>query len=50
MTEEVKEGKHEEELVKVMMKRKVVGCINKEEAAVFQNFMRDKMIVLVEKM
>ena len=50
MTEEVEEGKHEEELVEEMIKRKVVGCINEEEAAAFQNFMRDKMIVLVEKM
>ena len=50
MTEEVEEEKHEEELVEVMMKRKVVGCINKEEAVAFQNFVRDKMIVLVERM
>ena len=47
---EVEEEKHEEESVEVAMKRKVVGCINKEEAAAFQNFVRDKMSVLVERM
>ena len=50
MTGEVKEEKYEEEVVEAMMKRKAVGCINKEEAAGFQNFLRDKMIVLVERM
>ena len=33
-----------------MRKRKIGGCINKQEAAAFQNFLRDKMMELVEQM
>ena len=48
--EEIEEEEDEEELYEVMMKRKIGGCINKQEAGAFQNFVRDKMIVLVERM
>ena len=31
-------------------KRKVIGCINPQEAAEFQNFVKDKMEELVDEM
>ena len=48
--EEGNEEEDEEELDEATMKRKIVGCINKEEAEAFQNFVREKIIILVEKM
>ena len=49
IAEEVEEDEEEERLDEVMRKRKSGGCINKQEAATFQNFMSD-MMELVEQM
>ena len=49
IAQEVEREVYEEDSDQTTMKRKVVGCINKEEAAVFQNFVRNKMIILVKR-
>ena len=38
------------EIEETTLKQKVIGYINKEEAAGFQAYVQDKMVVLVEKM
>ena len=50
IAEEAEEEEDEEVLDQATMKRKIVSCIKKEEVVAFQNFMRDKMIILVERM
>ena len=40
----------EEKTEETMRKRKAMGCINLQEAAEFQNFVKDKMEELVEEM
>ena len=51
VAEEFEEEEGEEEKAEeTMRKRKVVGCINLQEVAEFQNFVRDKMTELVEEM
>ena len=47
---EVEEDEDEEELDETTMKKKIIGCINKEEVAAFQDYVRSKMIVLGEKL
>ena len=47
---EVEEDEDEEEFDETIMKRKIIRFINKEEAAAFQDYVRNKMIVLVEIM
>ena len=44
------EEEDKEKTEETMRKRKVVGCINLQEAAEFQNFVKDKMEELVEEM
>ena len=43
------EEEDEEKTEETTRKRKVVGCINLQEAAEFQNFVKDKMEELVEE-
>ena len=49
MVQEVEEEEDKEEIDETMTKRKIVGCINKEEAAAFQEYVQNRMIILVEK-
>ena len=44
------EEEYEEKTEETTRKRKAVGCINLQEAAKFQNFVKDKMEELVEEM
>ena len=44
------EEDYEEKTEETTRKRKVIGCINPQEAAEFQNFVTDKMEELVDKM
>ena len=48
--EDIEEEEEDIEIKETMAKRKIVGCLNKEEAATFQEYVQNKMIVLVEKM
>ena len=48
--EEIEEEEEDVEVGEMTAKCKIVGCINKEEATVFQEYVQNKMIVLVEKM
>ena len=50
MVEDVEEEDEDIDIEEISSKQKVVSCINKEEAAGFQVYVQDKMIVLVEKM
>ena len=47
---EEEDNEHEERTEESTRKRKVVGCINPQEAAEFQNFIKDKMEELVDEM
>ena len=51
MDEELEEEEeYKEKTEETTRKRKVVGCINLQEAAEFQNFVKHKMEELVEEM
>ena len=45
---EEEEEEYKERMEKVTRKRKVIGCINPQEAAEFQNFIKGKMVELVD--
>ena len=47
---EEEEEEYEEKTEETMRKRKAIGCINPQEAAEFQNFVKDKMEELVDEM
>ena len=47
---EEEEEENEERMEESTRKRKVIGCINPQEAAEFQNFIKDKMEELVDEM
>ena len=47
---EEEDDEYEERTVESTRKRKVVGCINTQEAAEFQNFIKDKMEELLHEM
>ena len=47
---EEEEEEYEERMEETTRKRKVIGCINPQEAAEFQNFIKDKMEELVDEM
>ena len=48
--EEEDEEEYKEKTEETTRKRKAVGCINLQEAAEFQNFVKDYMEELVEDM
>ena len=50
ITEELEEEDEEEKVEETTRKRKAGGCINLQEAAEFQNFVKDRMAELVDKM
>ena len=50
VVQEIKEQEKDEEIEEMTTKQKIVGCINKEEAAAFQEYVHNRMIILVEKM
>ena len=50
IVEEFEEEEEEEKAEETMRKRKAVGCINLQEAAEFQNFVKDRMVELVDEM
>ena len=50
MVEDIEEEDEDIDIEEISSKQKVVSCINKEEAAGFQGYVQDKMIMLVEKM
>ena len=50
ITEELEEEDEEEKVEETMRKRKAGGCINLQEVAEFQNFVKDRMAELVDKM
>ena len=47
---EEEEEEYEERTEEVTRKRKVIGCINPQEAAEFQNFIKEKMEEPVDEM
>ena len=47
---EEEEEEYKERAEESTRKRKIIGCINLQEAAEFQNFIKDKMEELVDKM
>ena len=47
---DIEEEEEQLEVKEVTSKRKVIGCINKEEEAGFQTYIQDKMIILVAEM
>ena len=46
---EEEEEEYEERMEEASRKRKVIGCINQQEAAEFQNFIKEKMEELVDE-
>ena len=48
--EEFEEEEEEEKAEETTRKRKAVGCLNLQEVAEFQNFVKDRMVELVEEM
>ena len=50
IVEELEEEDEEEKVEETMRKRKAGGCINLQEVAEFQNFVKDRMAELVDEM